>query len=472
MKRKLFTLLLALFVIATTGRAQVVLNAENFPDANFRAALALILGISEGDEITEAKIAATTELHFSQWSIADLTGIEHFTALTKLQCGSNQLTALDVSKNTALTGLWCNYNQLTTLDVSKNTALKSLYCYSNQLTALDISKNTALTTLYCGGNQLTALDVSQNTALEELSCRGNQLTALDVSKNTALERLFCEYNQLTTLDVSKNTALTSLDCGYNQLTTLDVSKNTALTNLWCCGNQIKGEAMDALVNSLPTVKGKFYVIDTKDENEGNVCTKSQVAVAKGKGWTVYDYFGGGTYNQETWSYVYPEYEGSDPVEQDIDPVDENDAVDFGSDMDEGTDLDGNVIGNILYNISDADGEYDPDEGCIVVTKPTDDGTVNDLEGQDIFGEDFKSQFTGIVFKVPSGKGTVKVTAETTGNMLLKVKIGSGDPVEMELNGKLKISFPYNVSETTYVYIYPVLPTRRRVSAYRLQAMPP
>ena len=38
-------------------------------------------------------------------------------------------------------------------------------------------------------------------------------------------------------------------------------------------------------------------------------------------------------------------------------------------------------------------------------------------------------------------------------MLLKVKIGNDEPVEMELNGKLKISIPYNVSEESKVYIY-------------------
>ena len=82
-----------------------------------------------------------------------------------------------------------------------------------------------------------------------------------------------------------------------------------------------------------------------------------------------------------------------------------------------------------------------------------DEQVAALEGQDIFGEDFKNQFTGIVFKVPAGSGTVKVTAETTGNTTLTVKIGSGAPIEMELDGKLKASFPYNVAAPTYVYIY-------------------
>ena len=38
-------------------------------------------------------------------------------------------------------------------------------------------------------------------------------------------------------------------------------------------------------------------------------------------------------------------------------------------------------------------------------------------------------------------------------MVLKVKIGNSEPVEMELEGKLKVTFPYNVSEETLVYIY-------------------
>ena len=388
MKKKFYTLLFALLAIVVQLQAQVVLNAENFPDANFRAALAGILGINEGDEISQEKINATTQIDVSYKSISDLKGIEHFTALTYLYCNynhlttldvsknttltdlsctdnqlttldiskntaltylrcynnqltvldvskntaltylwcyNNQLTALDISKNTALTDLSCTDNQLTTLDISKNTALTYLLCYNNQLTALDVSKNTALTYLYCSENQLTALDVSKNTALTNLDCYNNQLTTLDVSKNTALTSLYCYYNQLTALDVSKNTALTSLECSYNQLTTLDVSKNTTLTNLdcsnnqltaldvskntaltelYCYNNQIKGAQMDALVNSLPTISsGEFHVFNSSDNSERNVCTKTQVAIAKSKGWNVYQF------NGTAWS----EYEGSDEL---------------------------------------------------------------------------------------------------------------------------------------------------------------
>ena len=319
--------------IDSTGSG-IFLNAANFPDANFRAALANYFFIDDGDELTMAHVQ-TKKLNVYEKSITDLTGIELFTALTYLACNgnqltslniskntaletlycyNNQLTSLDISKNTALTLLSCHKNQLTSLDVLKNTALTSLSCDDNQLTSLDVSKNTALTYLSCGDNPLTSLDVSNNTALTGLECYSNQLTSLDVSKNTALTGLYCYSNQLTSLDVSNNTALTVLECYSNQLTSLDVSKNTALTvlycysnqltsldvskntalkYLYCYSNQIQRMAMDALVASLPTVEwGNFFIIDTKDENEGNVCAKGQVGVARNKGWSVYDNCGG------------------------------------------------------------------------------------------------------------------------------------------------------------------------------------
>ena len=108
---------------------------------------------------------------------------------------------------------------------------------------------------------------------------------------TALNRLICEDNKLTTLDVSKNTALTILDCSNNQLTALDLSHNTALTELYCTYNRISGEAMDALIESLPVISdgsgfdGTFCVFGL-DSQEQNVVTKSQVSAAIAKGWTV------------------------------------------------------------------------------------------------------------------------------------------------------------------------------------------
>ncbi len=193
------------------------------------------------NQLTSLDVSGCTALKSLSCSGNQLTSLDvsQNTALKSLSCIENQLTTLNVRQNTVLTNLYCGWNQLTTLDVSQNTALTSLNCWNNQLTSLDISKNTTLTSLDCNGNQLTSLDVSQNTALAQLSCGDNQLTTLDVGQNTALAQLSCGGNQLTSLDVSQNTALTRLECSYNQLTSLDVSQNMLLDTLGCARNQLR-----------------------------------------------------------------------------------------------------------------------------------------------------------------------------------------------------------------------------------------
>lgn len=143
--------------------------------------------------------------------------------------------------------------------------------------------------------------------------------------------------------------------------------------------------------------------------------------------------------------------GEENNESELDPLDAGDNVDYGngSGINGDTDLNGNVIGNIYYNISDDNGEYSSTEGCIILKKSS---TDNSMEGKDLFDEDLKNNFTGIILMV-QGSGTIKVNAETVGNMTLKVKIGNSAPITLELEGKMKASFPYSVTEPTYVYIY-------------------
>lgn len=167
------------------NRNDVLINAENFPDENFRN---YILEQDYGSDnlLSNEEIAQITEINLRDKNISDLTGIEYFTALEKLECFGNKLKMLDISKNTAITTLHCWTNQLTSLNVSKNTELTELSCLENELTILDISKNNKLINLYCFNNKLTTLNLSENTKLEHLNCYGNQLGSLDVSKNTTL----------------------------------------------------------------------------------------------------------------------------------------------------------------------------------------------------------------------------------------------------------------------------------------------
>ena len=195
------------------------------PDDNFEQAL-INLGYDDvmDDYVLIPNIDGVTLLDLDSLGIADLTGIENFSALTSLSCRNNQLTSLDVSQNTALTYLHCGFNQITSLDVSNNTSLTQFLCEYNQLTSLDVSQNTALIVLTCYVNQLTSLDVSNNTSLIYLYCQNNQLTSLDVSQNTALSGLICSYNQLTSLDISNNMQLNLFRCNVNSnLNCIEVS---------------------------------------------------------------------------------------------------------------------------------------------------------------------------------------------------------------------------------------------------------
>lgn len=234
------------------------------PDVNFEKKL-IALGFDSGDtdgKVPTININTIPNLNLANSSIADLTGLKDFTALTSLNCKQNQLstvnfsenpnllkldcsgnymiTKLDLSKNTKLTLLDCSYCSLQSLDVTANTALQYLLCErgSNNITTLDLSKNVNLIELHAVEINLSALDVTKNTALKKLACSENKIASLDLSNNTALEALIADSNQLTALDLSNNKLLTDLSCGNNQLTSLDVSKNNALLFLNCGLNKL------------------------------------------------------------------------------------------------------------------------------------------------------------------------------------------------------------------------------------------
>jgi len=160
---RLLKLLAAIGIFATTAFADVMINATNFPDANFRNYVSGLVG--GRSVITNAEIAGITAINVSWRNIESLEGIEHFTALTNLTCDNNKLTSLDVSNNTKLMTLYCFNNEIESLDLSQNRALVDLYCENNKLTLLDVSQNTALLYLYCHNNRLTSLELNTNLIL-------------------------------------------------------------------------------------------------------------------------------------------------------------------------------------------------------------------------------------------------------------------------------------------------------------------
>ncbi len=96
---------------------QYAINEEDFPDAAFRQYVLDHIDTDGDGILTKSEWEAVTEINidggYNGVKIADLTGIEYFPNLTKLNCSGNTLTKLDVSANTKLEELSCSNQELT-----------------------------------------------------------------------------------------------------------------------------------------------------------------------------------------------------------------------------------------------------------------------------------------------------------------------------------------------------------------------
>ena len=206
------------------------------------------------NQIPELNVQGLTKLQKLNCSGNQLKtlNVQGLTELQELICNNNdQLATLNVQGCTSLQKLICNNNQLTALDVQGLTSLQELNCRSNKLTSLNVQGLTELQELYCSGNQLKTLNVQGLTKLQKLNCSGNQLKTLNVQGLTKLQELYCYYNQLTELNVQDLTALQKLDCKENQLSSLNVQGCTSLKMLRCYYNKLNADAFTKLFNDLP-----------------------------------------------------------------------------------------------------------------------------------------------------------------------------------------------------------------------------
>ncbi|MBP6757526.1 MAG: hypothetical protein KA210_15390, partial [Bacteroidia bacterium] len=233
-----YKLLFIILFFSTSITAQYT----TIPDPEFEYFL-IYSGYDSGNidgKVLTSNINTIKEIYFfpgaANINIKDLTGIEDFTALEKLNCQNCNLTSLDLSKNLSLTELICNDNKLTSLNVKGCVNLKTINCNGNPFINLDFTKTVNLETLYCRGISLTVLDLNAN--LKYIDCSFCPISNFDLSKCTLLETLICTNNQFTSLDISKNINLTSLTCDNNQLTNLDISKNINLKGFTCENNQL------------------------------------------------------------------------------------------------------------------------------------------------------------------------------------------------------------------------------------------
>lgn len=138
------------------------INEEHFPDDNFRNFL-LLQDYGRDGILTDHEKNSIKELTIVFLGIKDLTGIEYFPNLERLNCSRNHTEILDISNNKKLKYLDCSENMLESLDITKNFYLETLNCYDNNLTTvkMDWMKNVTLKELYCHRNQISGTGMNK-----------------------------------------------------------------------------------------------------------------------------------------------------------------------------------------------------------------------------------------------------------------------------------------------------------------------
>ena len=239
-KKHISLLLAAAIIIATVsaciltfGYDNVEINEENFPDANFRAAVSLMYDADRDGYLSARErdiqsmivsgiiemLAFETDVDENDLPVNNLKGIEFFENLKTIRCSSvGTISTLDLSSLDKLETLVCNDLGLESLILPVNGSLVSVDACSNEFEELDFSDNANLRRIYCYSNDnLREINVRSLDKLEQLSCYDCEIESLDLSTNTSLNYLNCSYNHLTKLDLSACTALadiTEYDIGY------------------------------------------------------------------------------------------------------------------------------------------------------------------------------------------------------------------------------------------------------------------
>ena len=226
------------------------------PDSNFEQVLITQNIDSDGildGRVKTSDIEIVTNLAFSSGlGISSLTGIEDFTALTRLVCAGNNISVLDLSNTLQLDEVSCSFNGMTSLVLPNSVLLRDLKCYNNNLTTVDVSNNTGLELFWCYNNNLiNTLDISNNTNLTHFQCHQNNIQTLLLPTSTTLTWVKCDFNSLSNLDVSGLPNLEYLNFIQNSIPSINLTNNTKLDKLFCTLSGLTG-TLDLTTNTLLT----------------------------------------------------------------------------------------------------------------------------------------------------------------------------------------------------------------------------
>ena len=152
-------------------------------------------------------------------NITDLTGLEDFTSLERLDLteavgletvdlsGNSTVKIVDASGNSGLRVLDVSNTQIMSLNVENCTGLEFLDCSNCLLEELKLSGCEFLNVLDCSNNRLHRLDVYMLEKLEVLICYNQQITGWRIGQVFSFEEKFA---RLTAADYGNGTGIENI----------------------------------------------------------------------------------------------------------------------------------------------------------------------------------------------------------------------------------------------------------------------
>ncbi len=229
----LFTLVLLLNIFTNIN---VKAATVNIPDVNLKKCLNSRLGLGEStSDISSAQISSLKTINCNNKNIADLTGLEYATNVTKLSLHSNQITDLSkLSQLNNLLELSLNNNDITDISsLSGLSKLRLLNLDNNNISSVtDLSGLTTLRYLYLGNNEIDDISSLSNLIyVQEMFLQGNHLTDISAVANFLNLRNFSiDSNDVSDISpLSTKTSIRELYMSDNNIK--DISAVSNLTNL-------------------------------------------------------------------------------------------------------------------------------------------------------------------------------------------------------------------------------------------------
>ncbi len=427
---------------------------------------------------------ALTNLDISKFNTGNVTNMQSMFQRCRSLTNLN-VSTFNTEKVTNMYLMFYDCKALISLDVSNfNTGnvtdMSSMFGGCASLTSLDVntfntSSVTNMNSMFNGCSNLINLDLSRFdtsnvTKMNNMFANCSSLVKLDVNNfNTSnvieMRSMFSDCRALESLNVSNFDTgnVTDMATMFNNCSKLIhvnlshfvTSNATVMDNMFGTfwGSSLESVSIGENMMQLPSFAGcrklKKIVSYLKEPYAISGCFAKDV------------YENAKLYVPNDTRTLYTNTDGwkdfKHIVSKDIEPKD-NENAGFGKDdIDENTDLDGNIVSNIFFNVPAEAGEYDAAENCIILKKATTDEQVKNIFGLDMFDEYLLNNFIGMIFMVDAGSGTIELEAETVGEMQLNVMVSTAEPITKQVSGKSKVSIPYDVAEPTLVYVYGSMP---------------